>query len=446
LADASTVALRRPGWLPWLALALAALANAGNYYAYDSIAPVAGMLIKHAGFSQSDIGFLNAVASIPNIPLSLVGGLLIDRLGAARTALITAACGFIGSVMTAIGLPFALMAAGRFIFGFGEETLLICVLAGVAQWFTAERAALSMSLLFSVARVGSYAADLSPRWAAPLYAAGWRPPLILAAVITGASLVAATLFWLIDRYRAPGRPAHGEKIDLRAILSFSPSYWYILGLNVLFASVFFPFRSTFAIVFFQDAKGQTLAEAGQMNSWVFFAAIFATPVVGLIADRIGHRAALLSFGAALVPVTFLLLGATDVSLWVSTAMMGVAFSVVPAVIWPATAMLVDEKRLGTAYGLINVLQSTGMFACNWAAGALNDAFRAGPKNPAGYGPMLAMFGVLSLVALASTLALWVREQGPHGHGLERAGGRRATPLPDAAVVETSRLPPNPFVG
>jgi MFS family permease len=419
----------RGRWLPWLALALAALANAGNYYAYDSIAPVAGLLIRQAGFSQSDIGFLNAVASIPNIPLSLVGGLLIDRLGAARTALLMAALGFVGSVMTAIGLPFALMVAGRFIFGFGEETLLICVLAGVAQWFTAERAALSMSLLFSVARVGSYMADLSPRWAAPLYAAGWRPPLVLAAAITGGSLIAATLFWLIDRYRAPGRAALSEKIEWRSVLSFSRSYWYILGLNVLFASVFFPFRSTFAIVFFQDAKHQSLAAAGQMNSWVFFAAIFATPVVGLIADRIGHRAALLSFGAALVPITFLLLGATDASLWVSTAMMGVAFSVVPAVIWPATAMLVDEKRLGTAYGLINVLQSFGMFACNWAAGALNDAFHAGPANPAGYGPMLAMFGALSLAALASTLALWARERGPYGHGLERASRIAAAPAP-----------------
>jgi MFS family permease len=427
LPDPQAAAARRPSWLPWLALALAALANAGNYYAYDSIAPIAGQLIRDAGFSQSNIGFLNAVASIPNIPLSLVGGLLIDRLGAARTALLMAALGFIGSVMTAIGTPFALMATGRFIFGFGEETLLICVLAGVAQWFTAERAALSMSLLFSIARVGSYMADLSPRWAAPLYAAGWRPPLILAAGITAASLVAATLFWLIDRYRAPGQPT--EKIEWRAVLRFSRSYWYILGLNVLFASVFFPFRSTFAILFFQDAKHQTLAQAGQMNSWVFFAAIFATPVVGLIADRIGHRAALLSFGAALVPVTFLLLGATDVSLWVSTAMMGVAFSVVPAVIWPATAMLVEPRRLGTAYGLINVLQSTGMFACNWAAGALNDAFHAGPANPAGYGPMIAMFGALSLVALAFTLALWQREVGQNAHGLERPGGPDAHPSP-----------------
>ena len=185
--------------------------------------------------------------------------------------------------------------------------------------------------------------------------------------------------------------------------------------------MFFPFRSTFAIAFFQDAKGLSLAQAGQVNSWVFFAAIFATPVFGALADRFGRRSALLVLGAALMPVTFALLGATPVSLWVSTALMGVSFSVIPAVIWPATSMLVAPKRLGTAFGLINVLQNLGLAACNLAAGGLNDAFHAGAAHPQGYQPMMLMFGLISLVALAATVMLWRREQGPQGHGLDRAG-------------------------
>jgi Na+/melibiose symporter-like transporter len=296
--------------------------------------------------------------------------------------------------------------------------VLIALLAGLAQWFSAGSAALSMSLLFSLARVGSYMADISPRWAAPLYH-GWRPPLVLAAALTGVSLVTALLFWLLDAKRAPGEAAPVERFEFKGVLRFDRSYWYILGLNVLYASVFFPFRSTFAIEFFQDAKHQTLAQAGLANSWVFFAAIFATPIFGAIADRFGHRSAMLAFGAGLVPLTFLLLGATDASLWVSTALMGISFSVVPAVIWPATAMLVEPRRLGTAYGVINVLQSLGMFLCNWIAGGLNDLYRAGPAHPEGYGPMLAMFGVLSFIGLLSTLALWRRERGPGGHGLDR---------------------------
>ena len=58
----------------WWVLALLSLVIAGNYYAYDSIAPVADLLRSARGFTQSQIGLLNAVFSIPNILLALAGG------------------------------------------------------------------------------------------------------------------------------------------------------------------------------------------------------------------------------------------------------------------------------------------------------------------------------------------------------------------------------------
>jgi MFS family permease len=319
------------------------------------------------------------------------------------------------------------MVAGRFVFGFGQETLLIALLAGLAQWFGGASCAFAMSLLFSLARVGSYMADVSPTWASGLYAGGWRPPLWLAAGLTGVSLAAAVAYWLLDGRRPQARGAKpGRRAGMFAIRGFDRSYWYILTLNVLYASVFFPFRSTFAIAYFQDVKHLSLEDAGVVNSWVFFAAIFATPVFGLVADRFGRRAMMLTLGAALMPLTFLTLGATDWGLWISTAMMGLSFSVVPAVIWPATCMLVAPRRLGTALGVINALQSFGMAACNLAAGWLNDLGHAGPKHPAGYAAMLWMFGVLATVGVAATAMLWVREAGPEGHGLDV--GRRKNVL------------------
>ncbi len=410
---------------PWLILVLASIAIAGNYYAYDAIGPVADLLRTQRGLGQTDIGLLNAVFSLPNVPLALVGGLIIDRLGAAKAALGAAAFCFVGSVLTAVGEPFSIMVTGRLLFGVGEETLLIALLAALAQWFSVGAAALAMSLFFSLARVGSYMADISPRWAAPLYEQGWQPPLFLAAGLTGVSLIAAAIFMVLDKGRTQAKSTASEPITIKSLVGFDRSFWYILGLNVLFASVFFPFRSTFAIVYFQDAKHLSLGDAGLLNSWVFFAAIFATPIFGLIADRFGRRTLLLSLGAVLMPVTFFILGATNLNLWISTVLMGISFSVIPAVIWPATAMLVDPKRLGTAFGVINVLQNLGLFACNYLAGWLNDANRAGAANPAGYGPMLQMFGALSLLALVSTLALWRREQGPHSRGLDRPAMNRS---------------------
>ncbi|WP_457320902.1 MFS transporter, partial [Roseateles sp. P5_E11] len=85
----------------WLVGALVALALFGNYYVYDSIGPVADLLQQQRAFSDSQIGLLNAIYSLPNIVLILVGGVLVDRFGAARMTLWTAAICLAGAALTA---------------------------------------------------------------------------------------------------------------------------------------------------------------------------------------------------------------------------------------------------------------------------------------------------------------------------------------------------------
>jgi MFS family permease len=407
----------------WIVLALAAIAVSSSYYEDDVIGPIADLLHRQRAFSQSQLGMLNGVISIPNVALALYSGILIDRFGPARVTLWLAAIGVVGATLTAIGEPYSLMVAGRFIFGISEGGIFIALVAGLAQWFSRSGIALATALYLSLARAGSYAVDTSTAWAHSLYARGWQPPLWLGAGVTAAGLAAAATYYAIDRrYRSvSASPLTVERIHWHRRLNFDRSYWYILGLHVLYAAVFFPFRTTYAIEYFQHAKGLTLQQAGVANSWVFFAAIFATPCFGLLADRIGHRALMLSFGTLLLPLTFVVLGLTHLSLWTSTLMMGISFSLVPAVIWPATTLIVEPRRLGTALGLITLIQALGMAASNLAAGKLADFVGAGADNPAGYAVMLWFFFLLSLAALASAILLWRREAGPHGHHLEEAG-------------------------
>jgi MFS family permease len=403
-------------------LALAALTIFSSYYESDAIGPIADLLGRQRGFTQSQIGDLTAVISLPNILLSVLNGVLIDRYGPTRITLWAAVIGFVGAVLTAIGDPYALMWVGRLIFGISEATIFIALIATLARWFPRSGIALATSVFLSLARVGSFSLDISPTWARAAYEGGWQPPLWLGAGITAVGLVAAVLLRLLDTRRpslAAQRSA-GERWNWSAIWSFDQSYWYILGLHVLYAAVFFPFRQTFAIEYFQHAKHLTLQQAGNVNSGVFAAAVFATPLFGLLADRFGHRALMLTFGTLLLPVTFLVLGLTDLSPWFSTVLMGVSFSLVPAIIWPATTLIVEPRRLGTALGVITLLQNLGLWGSNRIAGWLADLAGAGPANPAGYTTMLWFFGLLSLTALTSVVLLWQRESGPYGHGLELA--------------------------
>jgi MFS family permease len=409
--------------LRWLVLALAAIAIYSSYYESDAIGPIADLLGRQRGFTQSQIGDLTAVISLPNILLAVFNGLLIDRYGPARVSLWAALIGFVGAVLTAIGTPYALMWSGRLIFGISEGAIFISLLAGVARWFPRSGIALATALFLSLARVGSFSLDTSPTWARSLYEKGWQPPLWLGAAIVAVGLLAALMFRLLDaRWPAPSyaRQDSDEGIRWSQIWSFDLSYWYILALHVLYAAVFFPFRQTYAIEYLQHVKGLTLQQAGNVNSGVFAAAVFATPLFGLLADRVGHRALMLTGGTLLLPITFMVLGLTELSPWVSTVLMGVSFSLVPAIIWPATTLIVAPRRLGTALGVITLLQCLGLWASNRFAGWLADRAAAGPAHPAGYATMMVFFGLLSLAALTSALLLWRRESGPHGHGLESA--------------------------
>jgi MFS family permease len=196
------------------------------------------------------------------------------------------------------------------------------------------------------------------------------------------------------------RAAHWHS---RNLLRFPGAYWLIVGICVTFYSVIFPFRSTFSIKYFQEAHGLTLEAASIMNSHVFLAAMFATPLIGLLVDRFGRHALLLTVGALALPLSFVMLASSSLN-W-ATVLIGISFSMVPAVLWPSVARYVSAGQLGTAFGLMTALQQLGVFVANIAAGGLNDLNGAGAGNPAGYDAMLWFFGLLSLAALVCAALL-----------------------------------------
>jgi len=401
----------------WLILALVALANYGNFYVYDSIGPVADLLQRQRGFSDSQIGMLNAIYSLPNIVLLLIGGMLVDRYGTARMMFWTGMVCLAGAMLTALSPDFTGMAAGRLLFGIGAETFNIATLTAVVKYFSGRNLAFAVSASIAVGRAGAFSADMSPTWFAGAYVEGWQPPLVIATLLAAMSVAMAVAYWWLDHKRGHAdlnaTPA-SRRISLRGVLSFGPAYWYLLVLCVLWYSVIFAFRSTFAIKYFQHAHGLELAAAGAINAWVFLAALFATPAFGWLCDRIGRYAPLLAFGALLLPISIAVMALSYGSLWVGTVLIGVSFSLVPAVMWPLTAKLVPEGRLGTALGLMWVVQNAGMAGANLVAGWLNDTYGAGPLNPAGYQPMMLYFFLSSALGFAFALMLW-RSAGRRHH-------------------------------
>ena len=111
----------------WLVLIFVSLAMFGSYYVYDALSPLADVLKQQLGFTDLDIGFLQAIYSFPNIFTVVIGGFIIDRIGLRKALMIFAVLCFIGPAITVMSGHLSIMATGRLIFGMGAESLNVAV-------------------------------------------------------------------------------------------------------------------------------------------------------------------------------------------------------------------------------------------------------------------------------------------------------------------------------
>ena len=358
----------------WTVLFFISMAMFGNYYIYDSISPLADLLKKQLGFSDANIGLLNAIYSLPNIIMVLIGGIIIDRIGTKKASFLFSAFCMVGAIITVLQGKLFSMAAGRLIFGMGAESLIVAVTTVIAKWFRGKEFSLAFGLNLTVARLGSFTAINSPTIFKPLYTS-WQKPLFVSAIAGLVSVIAVIIYFLLESKAAKRYTLlEGEKIqkiDLKRIFTMQPSFWYVVLLCVTFYSAIFPFQ-TFAVKFFMEQHGLTREVASRSSSLIVLAAMIGTPLFGLLIDKVGRRASLMMLGSILILPVYLVLAYSTIHPLFSMLAMGVAFSLVPAAMWPSVALIVDQERLGTAYGLMTMIQNIGLAGFNLLIGFAND--------------------------------------------------------------------------
>jgi MFS family permease len=409
-----------PRWYRWAVLILISVAMFGNYYIYDCVSPLADVLKEQLGYSDTNIGLLNAIYSFPNIIMVLIGGLIIDRIGTRKSTFLFSLLCLAGAGVTVSSGTLEVMAAGRLIFGLGAESLIVAVTTAIAKWFRGKELSFAYGVNLTIARLGSFVALNSPSWAGSLFS-DWRLPLLISVGAGVISVAGAALYWLMEtgaerRFNLGGGGAT-DKVVFADLFKFSRSYWYIVALCITFYSAMFPFQ-TFAVKFFMEAHGTTREMGGFFSSMLTLFAMVATPLFGLLVDRVAKRALFMMFGSFLIIPVYLLMAYTGVTLYFPMAMMGVAFSLIPAVMWPSVAYIVGQERLGTAFGLMTMIQNIGLFGFNLLIGWANDASGASAANPDGYRLGMWIFSSLGFLAMLFAFLLRKSETGPEAHGLE----------------------------
>ncbi len=404
----------------WAVLVVISLAMFGNYYVYDAISPIADLLKEQLGFSDKNIGLLNAIYSVPNIFMVLIGGIIIDRIGVKKATLLFGSICFLGAAVTAVTGDLFTMATGRLIFGIGAESLIVAVTCAIARWFKGKELSFAFGANLTIARLGSFAALNSPTWAKPAFE-NWQWPLFITVGFGLICVVAGIMYWIMEdsalhRYQV-GDISKTDKIVFSDLFSFGKSFWFVVLLCITFYSAIFPFQ-TFAVKFFQEAHGTSREFGGFLSSLLTLFAMIFTPLFGLLVDKVARRSLFMMWGSLLLVPVYLMMAYTHISLLIPMAMMGIAFSLIPAVMWPSVAYIVEEQKLGTAYGLMTMIQNIGLAGLNFLIGWANDFAGASAQNPQGYALGMWIFSTLGFFGFFFAWLLRRAETGPDAHGLE----------------------------
>ncbi|MCK4771624.1 MAG: MFS transporter [Candidatus Latescibacteria bacterium] len=407
----------------WVIMVAAGLMLFGSYFAYDSIGALSPLIIEGLGIDREAIGLLYSFYSWPNVVMVLIGGIMIDRFGTRVMSIVLSSLIVLGAVIVAAAPNLTVMIIGRTIFGIGAESLIVCQSAILAKWFKGKELALAFGFALTFMRLGTLVSFNIEATVAEAFG-GWRAALWFAAGLCALSMI-FTIFYITleqrarDRTRLAEAPA-GDKIVISDIKNFGPSLWFITLLCVTFYAAIFPFTSL-STDFFVDKWGVSTQLGGRITSIIVFFSMVLAPIIGGFVDRIGRRGTLLLLGTLLMIPSHALMGLTTIYPIIPMAVLGFSFSLVSAVLWPAVPLIVKEKAVGTAFGLIFMIQNIGLALFPWLNGLLRDATQS-------YTASQLMFASLGLVGFVFAILL-LRSDAKAGGILEKVKLGKEAPEP-----------------
>ena len=441
--------MRDSAFIRWSALVLISLVMFSSYYFYDVYSGIKSALQAATGMSNADYGEMYGAYSFTNsfLLMAFFGGMILDRFGIRKTGIVfisfitlgTFVTGygssnlfhegsfgyrFFSSFLNAYSPALKMMILGRIIFGLGAETFYVIINKIIARWFKGKELALAFGISLAFGRFGTAAAfSLSPRLAGD-------PPQVTPAAWFGIMLtivgLLAFIFYLIydlklDRQiKETQAEKEFQKFSLADLVKLitNRSFIYITLLCITFYSAVFPFLG-FAPDFLHNKFGFSLKSSGDIATILPYGTVLFTPIFGFICDFKGRSASLMILGSIILVLVHFTFAFTSLNPYIPLFLLGVAFSLVPAAMWPSVAKIIDENRLGTAYGLMFTIQNYGLMLFPAFIGKMLDMTN---KNvPAGgllnYTWSIAMLGMLGFAGLFFALMLR-KEDKTSGFGLE----------------------------
>jgi MFS family permease len=400
----------------FIVLAFNCLLTLGSYYAFDMPSVLQNELVSQVILPFSPNGsqtLYNAwytAYAWCNMCMSLFAGVLVDRWGTSKCSILFLSLIILGQSIFTLGaflapdhaktpLPYAIMFAGRLVFGLGGGPITIVQNTIAARWFTGKELAFAFGVSLTVSRLGSVinydlttiifdkAQSLAP-------GLGLAYTFVFGLLLCCCSMLAALVYVALEKRALAagyGPSASGFKpkiVKFSDVRELPAVYWLLVAVIVSFYCDIFPFQAVIKS-YFTSGQWPFLVGNSQgasvRSSIVYTISMAVSPFMGGIIDFFGRRTWWLLLGcSSLFPVFSIFAFSSDsVDPYAPMVILGIGYSIVAAALWPSIALVVHSSVVGTANGIATSVQMLGVGICNLATGAIIDA--------AGYPALMKMF-------------------------------------------------------
>lgn len=278
---------------------LAALTYTSLMFCWFTLPAYLSTIQTELTLTGTQAGLVAGAVPLVYIPLALVSGLIVDRVGAGRSLSVGLAIVAVAQMARSVAGGFPSLLAATLLLGVGATAITFGLPKLVSTLFPAGETGAASSLYLLCASAGTAGAFSVGRPVLGPALGGWRP-LFLA---SGAVALGYALVWaLVARAAVPAAETDSDfqlkslTADLRAILS-NPALRLVVVLGVVYLSVLHGLQGWLPTIL--ESRGMASATAGQTATLLVVANAAGILTIPVLADRYdARRVAVACCGAA----------------------------------------------------------------------------------------------------------------------------------------------------
>ncbi len=260
---------------------------------------VADHLTAEFSLTGAGLGNLAAAYTYMYVIMQIPGGILVDRLGPRRIALLTGLSMAAGSIIIGFAPAAPFVFLGRLLIGFGGSVVLINIFKFQASWYRPTEFATMSGIALLLSTSGALLAATPLAIVVSVFS--WRTAFIAFGVFT---ILVAIFCWIIVRNKPEERfgslttplgeaadKDEGTGFNWQSIITVLSNrrIWIPFMINLGTYSGFVVFAGTWGVSYLVHAYGLPLEDASFFMVIAYLGYMLGAPAGGFISDRMGSR-------------------------------------------------------------------------------------------------------------------------------------------------------------